>query len=515
MKLILILTITLLSNTVFSQAGDLDVAFGLEGKMVTEFEDYSAEARSIELQSDGKILVSGIGINGSDEDIVAVRYLPNGQLDPEFGLDGKLILSISDSKDRCNDMAVDSSDNILMTGVTATEHSGFKGFLLKLDRNGSIDSTFAQNGIWINDSPIAREDFSDILLQSDGKILLAGQAEIPGGINACILIRLHPDGSLDSAFGENGIAGAEVPISYYPRFAKLNENEEIIAGGFLLDFITDIILIKFNPLGEIDSSFGVNGIMVDDNSFDEFAYDIAVQKDDKVIVTIGIDYSGRDFGMVRYNPNGSLDADFGDNGRVATDFLQTSNTAHSIVLQDDQKIILSGFLGIRPNHDYAIARYDTLGNLDPAFGDNGRVVTDFGFDDLIFISALQADGKLLCAGNSIISEGNSSFSIARYFTQMGTHTNDRISELNKLHIFPNPSKGKFTVSFELKRSSLVSIGIYSSSGQLQQTIVENQIMNQGIKQLDINLNDTFGEGMFFLRMETEKDYVLKKLIIKE
>jgi len=515
MKLTQTLILTLITNLLFSQAGNLDLTFGDEGKMITSFEQLSAEANAIGYQSDGKIILTGIGISASNEDIIAVRYLPNGQLDTNFGVDGRFILSISNFRDRCYDIVVDTNENIFMTGYTANANFEFKGFIIKLNMDGDIDSTFAQNGIWISETPNTREDFREILLQSDGKILIAGKTEIIGQPTSSLVIRLNSDGTIDNDFGENGIANSIVPDGYNPKFAKLNSKEEIITGGFLLDNSTNIILIKFNQQGEIDLSFGVNGVMVDNTILDEFANSIAIQNDDKIIVGTGItNISGRDFGMVRFNQNGSLDTNFGSNGRVSTDFSLTSNTAHSVILQEDGKIILGGFLGTTPNHDYAIARYDTLGNLDVTFGNDGKVITDFELDDLMFASTIQSDGKLLCAGTAKTSDDFSSFSIARYLTQIETSTFDIIGNLNQLKVFPNPSDGNFSLSFELEISTSASISLFNSSGNLIQKIINNKKLIKGLNTIDINLKKKFGNGLFIMKIKTDEGSFYKKLIIE-
>ena len=432
MKSIQTILILLVTNFLYSQAGNLDTSFGDEGKTITGFEQFSAEANSIIVQSNGKIVLAGTGISDSDEDIIAVRYLSNGQIDTDFADDGKFSVSISNFRDRCYDIEVDSLDNIFFTGYAFNENFESKGFVIKVNSNGEIDSTFGQNGIWLSQEIDTREDFREILIQQDGKILITGESVIFGQPTNCTVIRLNPNGTLDTDFGQNGIAKIEVPDSYNPQFAKLNSNEEIITGGFLLDNSTNIILCKFNQEGESDMSFGTNGVAIDNSALDEFARDIAIQENDKILVAIGITTaSGRDFGLVRFNIDGSLDNNFGINGRITTDFSQTSNTAHTIIIQDNGYIILGGFLGITPNHDYALARYDSLGNLDNSFGNGGKVITDFGLDDLAFTSTIQSDGKLLCAGNSKTIDDNSSFSVARYFTQTETNTVD-IPEMLKM-----------------------------------------------------------------------------------
>lgn len=513
MKLIQTLVLIFIANLLFSQAGNLDLTFGDEGKMITGFDQLSAEANEIALQSDGKIILSGIAESDSDEDIIAVRYLQNGQLDTSFGINGKFILSISDVRDRCFDVEVDNLNNIYLTGVTLSEDFDHLGFIVKLNADGEIDSSFAQNGIWLSDTDFT--DSREVLIQEDGKIIISGKNEDFWNATTSTLVRLNPNGAIDSSFGENGIATAEVPHSYNPIFAKINSNGEIIAGGFFFENSANIILIKFNQHGEVDSTFGTDGVMLEYTPLFEFARDIVIQKNNKILVATGVtNPSSGDFGLVRYTQDGTLDNGFGDNGKISTDFFQSKNTPHAIVIQEDGKIILSGFIGITPHHDYALARYDTLGNLDPSFGNGGKVITDFGYEDLAFASAIQSDGKLICAGYSQTTENNSSFSIARYFTQTETNTTDISRNINSVKIFPNPSNGNFKLSIDLNVSKQISISLLNLDGKFIQPIVTNSQYTEGENTIEVEVNEKHGTGFYLVRIQTDKGSVNRKVFIK-
>lgn len=513
MKIIQLLIAILIPNILFAQVVELDKTFGNNGHTITSFEAYSAEANSIELQSDGKILLAGFGEIDTDNDIVVVRYLPNGELDTSFALDGRFILNISDARDRCHGIAVDSKDNIFLTGYTVGEDFLFKAFVIKLNLNGVIDSTFAKNGVWISKLENSFEDFRAILLQADEKILITGKTEIIGE-PAVSIVRLNADGTLDTEFGENGRANVAVPSTsnFNPKFAKLNTNEEIITGGFLLDGSTDIILVKFGSNGDIDPTFGNDGILIDDTNYNEYANSMAIQKDNKILVCSSVDNGqNRDFGLVRYNQDGLLDTDFGTNGRIFTDFFQITNSAHSISLQEDGKIILGGFVVSSPNANYAIARYDTIGNLDKSFGGNGKIVTDLGLSDYIFVTKIMPNNNLLCAGNSITADNISSFSIARYLLETTTNSLD-IALANQLTVFPNPSNGNFVLSNKFERLNIKSIHVFNSVGQQIQTITNIQ---KDKNNYHLKLKDSITEGLFILKIEVDKNYFFEKILIKK
>jgi uncharacterized delta-60 repeat protein len=231
------------------------------------------------------------------------------------------------------------------------------------------------------------------MYQEDGKIIVAGIIDANLSSTICALFKYNHDGTPDQGFGNQGLATATVPGGYNPSFGVAQQDGKIITGGFILGPNTEIIMLRFSPQGIIDSSFGTNGIVRTAYANEtHFGYSIVIQPDHKILMVDGITHGGkRDFCMLRYTENGALDSTFGTYGRVVTAMSGGSNTAHAISLQDDQKIILAGFLGTKPHHDFAIARYSSNGTLDPTFGTGGKVIT-------ILVSMMR---HLLCPSNPI------------------------------------------------------------------------------------------------------------------
>ncbi len=157
--------------------------------------------------------------------------------------------------------------------------------------------------------------------------------------------------------------------------------------------------------GDLDPSFGSSGKVTTDFGGSDAASAVAIQTDGR-IVAAGRSGSG-DFALARYNVDGSLDPTFGSSGMVMTDF-GGSDAASAVAIQPDGRIVTAGRSG---SGDFALARYNADGSLDPSFGSGGKVTTDFGGFDLALGVALQSDGKIVAAG-----QGGSSFdfALARY-----------------------------------------------------------------------------------------------------
>jgi uncharacterized delta-60 repeat protein len=179
--------------------------------------------------------------------------------------------------------------------------------------------------------------------------------------------------------------------------------------------------------GDLDPSFGSGGVvMTDFNTSTDIAYSVALQPDGK-LVAAGItytdnDFSNQDFAIARYNVDGSLDASFGTNGRVTTDFPGLVAAISAVVVQPDEKIVVAG--GAYPLFtfagDFKVARYNPDGSLDTSFGSGGIVTTIFpGDGSFAFALALQSDGKIIAAGTDFFDfhpgdMSDTNFALARY-----------------------------------------------------------------------------------------------------
>ena len=159
--------------------------------------------------------------------------------------------------------------------------------------------------------------------------------------------------------------------------------------------------------GDLDPSFGSGGKVsthIGDRRVDE-AHGVVVQPDGKIIAAGTLDnFGGGSFGLVRYNPDGSLDSGFGSGGGVSTFFADASATGEAVALQPDGKIVVVG--GVSPFNldasDFALARYNPDGSLDAGFGAGGKVITDLGgaFGETARAVAIQPDGKIVVIGAS-------------------------------------------------------------------------------------------------------------------
>jgi uncharacterized delta-60 repeat protein len=274
-------------------------------------------------------------------------------------------------------------------------------------QNGILDLSFGTNGIVVLDAGNSNNTTRDIAIQPDGKILMAGFSTT--SINLFNVVRLNPDGSLDNSFGTNGVASTALASTSIASSIALQQDGKIIAGGHTWGGESNgFALIRYNSDGSLDNSFGNSGITTTHFSGkNAIGKSLAIQADGKIILgghSYTIFNDDDDFAVARYNPDGSIDQTFGTNGAVFTTFGVNRDWINSIALQADGKILAGGFSSNR----MALARYLTDGSLDPTFGTNGLAVNIIPPASQAFINglALSPDGIYAC-GFSTDSFNNS------------------------------------------------------------------------------------------------------------
>ena len=418
-------------NRVEAAAGDLDPSFGSGGKVTTDFLEGSDQAHSVAIQPDGKIVVVGFAFsNITAGDFAVARYNKDGGLDSSFGAGGRLTINFlgTGSQDSASSVAIQPDGKIVIGGSTTFFRLNFA--LMRLNTDGSLDSTFGIGGKVRTDFSAFDSGVNAIALQPDGKIVAAGfRAPFTQNGSDFALVRYNADGSLDTTFGSGGRVTTDfLSLDDVANAVTIQPDGRIVAVGYnnvtrFAQFLFDFALARYNSDGSLDPSFGSGG-KVTTNFFGSFdvARAVAIQPDGKLVVagaaTNPFLPSETDFGLVRYQSDGSLDVTFGTGGKVVTDFFSEGDEAYALSLQPDGRIIAAGLAeegSFSGRSDFALARYNTNGSLDTAFGSGGRVRTDFfGFDDGARAVALQSDGKIVAAGRANIDFVQGQFALARY-----------------------------------------------------------------------------------------------------
>src|SRR5579885_1749835 len=344
-------------------------------------------ARAVAIQSDGKIVAAGFSSN-HNSDFALVRYNTDGSLDDTFSGDGRVTTNFGGDDDEAFGVAIQADGKIVVIGFSDANRD-FDFALARYNPDGSLDTSFGGDGKVLTDFGGSDDESFGVAIQADGKIVVAGFSDVNGDFDFAI-VRYNPDGSLDNTFGNGGkIATDFGGGSDDGAFAlSIQTDGRIVVSGFSIPGVSktaDFAIARYNTDGSFDTTFDNDGkVITDFGGDDDEANGVAIQGDGKIVAAGFSDANGDfDFALARYNPDGSLDTSFGGDGEVLTDFDRSDDEAFGVAIQADGRIVAAGFSDVNRDFDFAIVRYNSDGSRDNTFGSNGIVTTNFetNFED--------------------------------------------------------------------------------------------------------------------------------------
>ena len=278
-RLTLLAIATMLAPTLISAQtvpGTLDSSFGTGGKLI------GVTGGAIAIQQDGKIVTAG----GSKGDFSVARLNPNGTLDATFGSGGKVTTDFGGPYDGASSVAIRADGKILAAGTTVNSSSSIADFALaRYNSNGTIDTTFGKGGKVTTDFAGVSANAYSVAIQRDGKVVVAGMANVDGGEDFA-LARYNLDGTPDLSFGTGGRV-----VTDFGTFAQgfswadgssvaiQGDGKIVLAGAAYMDPGFDIALARYNPNGTLDPTFGTGGKVTTNLSTNDRASSVGLQAD--------------------------------------------------------------------------------------------------------------------------------------------------------------------------------------------------------------------------------------------
>lgn len=343
-----------------------------------------------------------------------------GDLDKTFGNGGKVNVGISGYYDVAKSMALQHDGKIVLVGYGKESLASFKGLsMARYLQNGEMDFDFGNLGVNKRVTTDLEGEAYSVAIQKDNKIVITGYSISSATNNENItLLRFSENGNIDKSFGNKGLIVTEVSDKkdVGESIAIQHDGKIVVVGSTDHKPTTDIVLIRYNKDGSIDYSFGINGIVITDiKSSLDIGKSLALQSDGKIVVS-GFTHIINNFFMtlLRYDSNGDLDPTFGENGIVITDINGTRGKM-DMVIQTDGKIILVGPSEVENSHHFTVLRFNNNGSLDKSFGNNGVTKTIIGDHSEAESVALDLNGNIVVAGTTEL--GIEQFVVAMYNQQ--------------------------------------------------------------------------------------------------
>jgi uncharacterized delta-60 repeat protein len=393
--------------------GAVDPGFGTDGRVL--WTGSASPPHDLAVLPDGDVLVL---LDGRTDDLDGtpatrlLRYLPDGTPDPAFGVNGSV--DVAADGVMFEEMTVAPSGKVLLAGWTlpGTESAGDMA-LMRLRADGAPDPRFDGDGLVTIDGGLGDQGCS-ATVQADGKILLAGERFVEGpdpGSHAddafdVSVVRLWPNGALNTAFGVNGVA--TLPVEGRACDVVANADGTIVVGGVAGRFGCPVM--RLASTGQPDPTWDGDGIGVYPGA--ETA-SLATRCEVTVDAAGGVLLATRGMRVRRIRPNGQTDTSFGDGGVASIDFFDSDTYTGDVVLDGDGDIVVAGSAaGLRRGDDMALARLSPTGIPDASFGAGGALVTDASrggageqLDDRIEHVVVASSDSLLALGTVTVHAG--------------------------------------------------------------------------------------------------------------
>jgi len=409
-----LLGVQMITSPAQATGGQLDSTFDGDGKVTTRFGPNSDDrASALVIQPDGRIVVAGSSGPwlGSRSSFALVRYNSDGSLDTSFGGDGKVTThaAAQSTWDQASDVVLLADGRIVVVGSSDNRFA-----LARFNSDGSLDVTFGGDGTVVTRfSPGSRDAAAAAAIQPDGRLMVVGGSE-----DRFALARYTASGQLDPSFGGDGKVTTRFPrsIQSWISDVALRPDGRILVSGWSWESenLARFALARYHADGSLDASFGESGRVTTQFAAhgEHEANAVELQTDRRIVAAGNSNYPK--FAIARYRPGGALDHSFGGDGKVMTSFLPGSyDIASDVAIQADGKILVGGISSSAYDR-FALARYDLNGRLDASFGSAGRVMTQFGkrtFGGAAAI-AIQANGGIVAAGGA--EHASSMFAVVRY-----------------------------------------------------------------------------------------------------
>jgi len=490
----LLLLLVLPIHHVSGQTGILDASFSADGRALTPpFVNTAGSTMYItdmDVQSFGGIIAVGIGdwmgSPAEHTDMIVARYAPDGLLDPSFGGEnGYYRLDMADGYDRAYAVAAQADDRIVVVGSgwPDPDVTGSDLVVLRLLPNGAVDNTFNGIGIRTLDIGGSGQVGNDVIIRSNGKIVVVGSTSTPSSDSDFLVVQLNADGSLDNSFSFDGIQTTSLdPTSYETAQAvvELSNGELVVAGNTE----SEALLVRYLSNGTLDLSFSGDGKAV-----------FAPLNSDPIwlpsmrVTGIDADDAGRLYVSATLTSTNVMDPSFTQttgyilrclpNGDIDPEFQWLSFVNHdvnAVALMDNGSFLCAGSSPSYPADpsDMVLWRFSANGQPEPVFGNNGRLEVDFnnGHDRCTALR-LQPDGRVLIGGaTDHIGDSRYQFALARVLNDPDIGVAEFTLAANA-SIYPVPVAEGFQFSYTLATPTMLSCSLVDMQGRVVRTFFQN------------------------------------------
>ena len=399
------------------------------------------------------------------------------------------------------DLAMSGDQEVLLASIHADQH-----FVQPMAAYGEIPPLMYSGLFTFDHSPVA------VATQADGMVILAGADP---SMQQTYLARFDETGTLDTSFDSDGIVhtGISFQLSADGLDVAVQPDGHLLLAGFA---VTDHegFVMRFDETGTPDATFGSSGVAYTGIPTEYTAYSqVAMQPlPDGGVLLSGYELDSGENYIVRLDPDGVVDTDFGDGGIARPGVATGFETEVFLIRQPDGRLLLSG-TNVEGDLRSYVARFTADGALDTTFGDGG--VTYLNFESFTGGLGQQSDGKIIVSGYSADMGG---LFVARLLASTtGTAVEESPPHARaEVTVFPNPFNPSTTIRYALPDRAHVRLAVYDAGGR-EVAVLRDEVQAPGRQEARWDGIDDRGQpqgaGVYFARLDTGVETRFAKMIM--
>jgi uncharacterized delta-60 repeat protein len=456
-------------------AGTLYPDFGQDGRYIEDF-GFQDNIETVALQDDGKVVAAGTALSQAFAgQLLVLRTNADGTADTGFGDNGHVIIT-DYTESYAYKILIQEDGKIVVCGAAANAQYVFSMLFFRLNTDGTIDTTFGDNGFRTTDFYSGDEFCYGATLVAGDKIVGVGSAALPNFAVVPVIMRLTADGDIDTSFGIDG-ANLSPASSTDNTFYDVKEDSQgnLLACGYYGNGITnegqidnDVLLVRFADIGALDIGFGDFGsVVIPAGTYIDAAYALVLDNSENIYLagyTTLPDFSF-DAIIIGLNPDGDLRTDFADNGIYSFD-LNVQDVFNDIAFYDNN-LFACGTSGgfFFDDRDFLLASITTeSGENNPMFS-NGYALTSImtAFDDANAMVIDPIEESVFLAGKG--NNGNNNDAAITKHLALDIESVSELENNSKLSIYPNPSVDGI-IQLSTDNGPIEHVTIYDAQGKI-------------------------------------------------
>lgn len=349
----------------FSEDGTLDIDFNSAGTFTYSLGSGDTIGRSLAIQGDGKIIVGGSTYDGGAK-VAVLRLTADGFLDSTFADSGYLVLAVDEGEIVSTGIQLTPTEDIVLAATITPESSISYAFFAKIKSDGELDASFSEDGQSSYKDGTNNVVINTINVLSDDKIL-AGGSFTEESVTQAGLLKINTDGSIDTTYATDGRSSLALGgTSSVIRSSALDSDGNVIVAGAINNGEYDEAFVaKIGDDGSLAPEFGSSGIYKTTYSVESAVYSVSLGDDDSISAVGFLQSStSKDIFVLSLSENSATQTTAIT--YIVTDIAENDDVAYAAIALENDVLLAAGSSSNGDDLDVALLRFVEGSSLSSA-----------------------------------------------------------------------------------------------------------------------------------------------------